>query len=30
MADCKHDLSNRKASRIYAEECNPNEDKLWL
>lgn len=30
MADCKHDLSNREASRVYAEGCNPNEDELWL
>lgn len=30
MADCKHDLSNREANRVYAEGCNPNEDELWL
>ncbi|MBE4381390.1 DUF3085 domain-containing protein [Vibrio parahaemolyticus] len=30
IADCKHELSNREASRVYAEGCNPTEDEQWL
>lgn len=30
MADSKHELSDREASRVYATGCNPNEDEHWL
>ncbi|WP_301280340.1 DUF3085 domain-containing protein [Vibrio vulnificus] len=30
MADCKHELSDRESSIVYAIGCNPLVDEGWL
>ena len=30
MADCKHELSERDSSIVYALGCNPHIDEMWL